>query len=377
MYKKRIKAGGWYEEIWYSHYMIGESYFNMKNFIKFEEWMQRAFEFRKERSESIFKLARFYREVGQHYKSYYYIKLAENIPFPQNDALFIETDVYKGLFEYEKSVVEYYIHPERCLRTTINFMLKMENPLNCVSNLKFSVKPLNAKITKLELPSPFGEDFRTSAVSLDNYPFANVRYINNWIENGDYKTKDNVPVQTENAYVNLETNELVKMKDDSITLKRFDTHVKGLEDLRLFQSNGKLKFNATSVREYLQNKVGVIYGDYNKDGTYSNVKFTETAKDCEKNWLPVSNTNMSIYGWRPFTLINDTGEIVKQVQTPPLFSLFRGSAPPIRYKDNWLCLVHFVEYCKPRIYYHCFIELDKTLTPIKFSLPCSLGLERT
>jgi len=49
--------------------------------------------------------------------------------------------------------------------------------------------------------------------------------------------------------------------------------------------------------------------------------------------------------------------------------LFRGSASPIHYNDEWLCLVHFVEYSKPRKYYHCFVKLNKHFIPQKISLP--------
>ena len=371
MYKNRIKAGGWYEEVWYSHYMIGENYYNMRNFIKFEEWMQRAFEYRKERTESIFKLARFYREVGQHYKSYYYIKLAENIPFPKNDCLFIESDVYKGLFDYEKSVVEYYIHPEKCLRTTINFMLKMENLMNCVSNLKFSVKPLNAKITKFKLPSPFG-DMTPSAISLDCYPFANVRYVNYFPPmDGNYRTKDGSPIQTRNAYVNLETNEFIALAEQPVP---YESYVKGIEDLRLYRTD-KLYFTATSCREYIQNKVCIIHGEYDLDNkTYTNIQAIGSPinSDCEKNWVNVPGTDDFIYSWRPLRvgkIRNNKFYFNKEIQTPPLFQLFRGSASPIEVDNKWIVLVHFVEYCQPRNYYHCFVELQKDYKVLKVSLP--------
>ena len=33
-------------------------------------------------------------------------------------------------------------------------------------------------------------------------------------------------------------------------------------------------------------------------------------------------------------------------------------------------MVHFVEYCTPRKYYHCFVELEKeTYNPLRVSLP--------
>jgi glycosyltransferase involved in cell wall biosynthesis len=374
MYKRRIKAGGWQEELWNSHYSIGECYFRLKNVSKFEDWMQRAHAYRPCRTESIYSLAKFFREVGQHYKSYHYIKIGLSTPFPKDDVLFIEADVYRGLFNYECSIVEFYIHPERCLRTTIDYMLKLGHfQDNCVSNMKFSIKPLkDAKYNKLELPSPFGEDFTPSAISICDYPMANVRYVNYWMENGDYHTKNSVPVQTENAYINLETNEvIVSMIDSSINLPRFETHVKGMEDIRLFKNDGRINFTATSVREYEKNAIRVITGNYNLNGNYENVKVLASPKShhCEKNWLPISGVDMFIYEWHPFTIVNSESKILKMVETPPLFNVFKGSAPPIRFEDGWLSLVHFVEYCKPRRYYHCFVKHDNTLVPKKISIP--------
>jgi glycosyltransferase involved in cell wall biosynthesis len=374
MYKKRIVAGGWYEEVWYSHYMIGDCYKSLKNIPMFECWMQLAHQNRPQRSESIYKLAEYYRIIADHYKSYQYIKLGKSIPFPKDDVLFIEVNVYNNaLFEYEQSIVEYYIHPERCLKTTIEFMLKSNDyQQNCLSNLKFSVKPIPSQIEKLELPSPFGENFRPSAISLHKYPFANVRFVNYWIDNGDYKTKDSEPVQTENAYINLETKEVIKkMEDSSIILPRFDTHVKGLEDIRLFENNDTLQFTAISVREYQENLVRVITGDYSLEGDYKNVRVLESPinSSCEKNWLPISNTNTFIYGWYPFRIVDDKNTILKTINTPPLFNLFRGSAPPIQYENEWISLVHFVEYSKPRKYYHCFVKHDSSMAPKQISFP--------
>jgi hypothetical protein len=374
MYKKRIEAGGWFEEIWYSHYMIGECYHNQGDYLEYEKWMVLAHMYRPCRIESIYSLIKFFRISGSLYKAYHYIKLCENTPFPKSDVLFIESKVYSGLVDYDASIVEYYIHKDKCLERTIKYMMKMSDfQQNCLSNLKFSIMPLkNSKITKLNFENLFGDEYRTSAISVCDYPMANVRYINYWIENGDYFTKNGVPVQTHNAYINLETNEVVsKMDDLSIKLKRYETNVKGLEDVRLFNNNNSIKFTATSVREYEKDCIRVITGDYCKNGNYENLKVLKTPMNnsCEKNWLPIENTNTFIYGWYPYTIIDNESNVLKVINTPPLFKLFRGSASPVRYNDGWICLVHFVEYSKPRIYYHCFIKLDEQFIPQQLSLP--------
>ena len=375
MYKKRIAAGGWAEEVWYSMYMIGECWKTLGNISKFEYWMQRAYGYRNCRVESIYKLAEFFRVHGQHYKAYHYTKIGLNTPYP-SDSLFIEGDVYRGKFDYEASILEYYVSQDkrRGLRASMNTFIKVPDVIwNVLSNLHFYMEELPSTKTALVLPSPFGEDFKPSAISIDSYPYVNVRYINYWMTNGDYYTKNNVPVQTENAYINLETNEVIcKMNDSSISNSRFDTHVRGLEDIRLFHFADKLKFTATSVREYEKDTIRVISGEYDKvSGNYLDVSVLKSPinSSCEKNWLPIDNTNMMIYSWSPFRLVNDKGDIIKTKETPGFFNLLRGSAPPVKQGNKHWCLVHFVEYSKPRKYYHCLVELNKSLEPSKISLP--------
>jgi tetratricopeptide (TPR) repeat protein len=62
MYKKRIIAGGWDEEIWYSHYMVAKCWLELKNIPKFEEWMQRAIALRPSRAEAYYQLTKHFRE---------------------------------------------------------------------------------------------------------------------------------------------------------------------------------------------------------------------------------------------------------------------------------------------------------------------------
>jgi len=386
MYKKRIASGGWFEEVWYSYYMIAECYLNLKDIAEFENWSQKAFLFRPQRSEPIYKLARFFREIGHHYKCYEYIRAGEKVPYPKDDVLFIESDFYNGLFQYEKSIVEFYIHPERCLKTTIEYMLKLPHfQDNCVSNLKFSIKPLkNSKITKLDLPSPFGTDFTPSAISLNEYPMANVRYVNYLPPvDGGYRTRDGSSIQTKNAYINLDTKEFSAIEEP---LVKFQSHVEGLEDLRLYNNpNGKLCFTATSFKQFIENKICIVHGEYDLETkTYKNYQAIQSPinSECEKNWVNIPGTDDFIYSWSPLLIgkIRDDRILFhKKIDTLPLFSLFRGSASPIEVNGKWLVLVHFVEYCQPRKYYHCFVELEKeTYKVLRVSLPFvfqSLGIE--
>lgn len=375
MYKRRIAGGGWFEEIWYSHYMIAQCYLSLKDPIRFEAWMLRAYKFHPGRAEAIYKLTKYFRENADHYKAYHYAELGSKIA-ESNDSLFVEKDVYRGLFDYEKSILDYYVKSDKTEGLIHSYMYMLKDgkyAQNVLSNLKFYVQPISDSYTKFELKSPFGEKYRSSAISVDKYPYANVRWVNYWIENGEYKTHDNEAVMTENAYMNLETGELVtRMNDASVPLPRRDVRVKGLEDLRLCDG----KFTAT-VQEYTEG-VRVLQGDYNKEtGTYENCKILESpeGRHCEKNWLTIPGTEDIIYDWYPLRII---GKNPVTHSTPPLFHLFRGSAPPFKKGKEWWALVHLVEYSKPRVYYHCFVVLDERYTPVRVSLPFvfqSAGIE--
>jgi glycosyltransferase involved in cell wall biosynthesis len=375
MYEKRIKAGGWPEEIYYSYYMIGECYLNLKDVFNFERYMQMAHEYRPIRGETIYKLAEHYRVRGQHYKAYHYIQLGRKISHPQDDVLFIEPNVYKYLFDYEASIVEYYVHHDRGLRSSMVTMMKTGDFRdNIISNLKHYVKPISTTPSRFTFPKPFGDVFTPSAISLCNYPFANVRYVNYKIlSDGNYDMPNGI-VETKNAYFNLETMECICAFDNPNVM--FNSHIKGLEDLRLYSKDSKLYFTATSVGEYIPGRIVIAHGEYDyQNKTYNNCVGIESpfGSECEKNWVHVPGTSEFIYGWHPLRIgkiEGNTMKITKEIASPPFFASLRGSASPIEVDGKWLVLTHFVEYCQPRNYYHCIVELDKeTYFPRKVSFP--------
>lgn len=369
MYKKRIAAGGWDEEIWHSHYSIGECYKSLNDIPKFECWMLKAHAFRPQRVESIFKLTEHFRIIGSQYKAYEYCLMGLKVGFP-NDVLFIETWPYRGGFMYEKTILNYYVNHDRKigLRDSVNYLLKnAEHKENVLSNMKFYVKAIPSTLKKLEFQNPF-DNYRPSAISILNYPFANVRYVNYIHHNGSYTTKDGSTIQTKNAYVNLETGEAIPMSDPKFEL---DSNVRGLEDVRVYGNH----FTAVSHYQYVSNNVSMIHGDYdveNKSLKNCVAIKSPTNNRCEKNWLNITGTSNFIYGWSPLRigkLHEDKLIIFKEIETPPLFNLFRGSAPPIEWNNDLLTMVHFVEYSVPRKYYHCFVRMSKDYTNIAVTLP--------
>ena len=374
MYKKRILAGGWDEEVWYSHYMIGELYLVTNNVPKFECWMQKAHKYRSSRAEPLYKLVQYFRVTGDHYKAYHYLKQGRSIPYP-NDSLFVEGPVYRGLFDYEASILDYYVHSDKTfgLRDSMTALLKTpEYVHNVISNIKFYTNSIASNSTLLNLPRPFGDIFTPSAISVCDYPYANVRYVNYRIQpDGSYSMPNGI-VETRNAYVNLETNEFKVMNEP---VYPFESHIRGLEDLRLSKYKDKHYFTATSYKQFIQDKVSIVHGEYDVEkGEFLNYRGIQSPfnQECEKNWVCFPNTDTYLYSWHPLRIGKIIGNEFKtaiQYETPSFFSHVRGSAPPVRHGDKWLVLVHFVEYSTPRKYYHCFVELDSIFKPLRISLP--------
>jgi glycosyltransferase involved in cell wall biosynthesis len=94
-YTKRVEAGGWDEEVWYSQYMVGWCMVNRgDNWYEFMPELTKAWSMRPWRSEPVFMLSVEARKRNLLEQSYAFGKIAAQIPYPQQDMLFILGDVY-------------------------------------------------------------------------------------------------------------------------------------------------------------------------------------------------------------------------------------------------------------------------------------------
>jgi len=390
MYKKRIAIGGWEEELWYSHYMIGKSWLALKDIPKFEAWMLKAHERRPSRAEPMYQLARYFRENSQHYKAYHYTKIGLTIPMT-TDSLFVETDAYTG-FEYEATILLYYIEQKRKgLSSSVQYLLADRPHQDSVyTNMTFYIDPLGfpSKSHPIER-DVFGEDYHPTSVSMflqDGKVVHNVRFVNYTInpQTGSYLMKENgvvrenSTVRTQNAFYDPETKQVTKMRDDSVSLTRKPgAHIVGLEDVRVYRSkDGTLCCTATSW-EYTE-KIRIYQSKYDPiRGVYADCRMLDSPgnQECEKNWLPIDGSDNIIYQWNPLRVGTLQGnDLVFHTchETPYYFKHFRGSAvafQPVQYPGETWALVHTVEYCQPRKYFHLFVRLDSNYKPKMISRP--------
>jgi hypothetical protein len=330
-------------------------------------------------------LAKYFRETSHHYKAYGYTLKGMSIPQP-NDSLFVETNVYSGLFEYEKTILDFYVgRLEDGLITSMVYLLKRtENLTNVYTNMGFYVEPLKLPLRNHPIDrEAAGGDYHPTSVSTVVHrgrTLQNVRFVNYIIDrrNGSYTMKegtysDSHLVRTQNVFWDGETATL--MRDASVVLPRREVRIRGLEDLRLYtDAAGTLRFLATSS-EYSGtiSQIAGVYDIESQGYTDCRVIASPTKAGCEKNWIPVSGTDSIVYRWSPLEVGHlDGTELVIETRhtTPWFFQHLRGSASPVSIGAELLFLVHYVEYTQPRKYYHCVVSLSATdFKPLRLSLP--------
>ena len=405
MFKRRIELGGWVEEVHYSHYQIGKCYDHMNKPNDMEYWMNKAFEFYPRKAEPLYHLTRYFREKSQHYKAYHYYLKGRDIPYPKDDVLFIENHVYEGLFTYETTILDCYVvgkSKQDALNDVVSYINKgiPHFVQNVWDNLVFYVEPLVSAVyrgvyTKHLLKD--ADEFKATSTALISYSMEpmkrylmNVRYVNYDITHtGAYIMRcPNNHVKTRNGRVFLNaayqpTEEVRMLTED---YQRYDKNIEGLEDVRVFRHDGKLRFTASSKNATDDERIVIVYGDYDENGcTLSNTSVIESPRDsqCEKNWIYVPNTSVQhesgkntlnfIYGWSPFEIgavKNGRLEIHTTYQTCNLFGHCRGSSALVEYDGKLWSVVHYVKYVSPRIYSHSVVQFNKeTMRPEKYSLP--------
>lgn len=257
----------------------------------------------------------------------------------------------------------------------------------------------------------------------------NTRYVNYWYyENGSYLFYDgrNI-IQNKNMMSRLvEENGVLmpmdyqEMRDETIELPRYNMYSRGIEDIRLYEHQGRVKFIATTVGYHTTGGNRMVIGNYDyKTLSYSDAQLVESPMDayCEKNWVPIPSADGAerfIYKWNagaaaprtppasegflateglppyipvivtvkdgkcslstPFDRIDGATQVsAKPILATPVWvapHALKGSSAFIEYNGELIGVTHFSEDAMPRRYFHMLIVLDKTTyEPIRYSKP--------
>lgn len=414
-YQRRVDAGGWEEEVWYSKYMIGQNYESMGKWDEALKAHFDAFNFHPTRAEPLYNIAKYYREREQFSLAVLFAKMGRSIPYPKRESLFISRSIYSYGFDEELSIAAYYTPlREEGWEAANRLVLNPEAPEEikdfCYNNMLFYIKPLPIeRITPLSINLPFVEDkipsvkyllSTPSILPTENGYLANCRTVNYKIgEQNEYipLSKDGI-VRTKNYLVHFDKHFRPISQKEVVEnfprpLKPEKRKVTGLEDIRLFRWNNKLWFTCNTLDTSEEQVSQVTLGSI-KDPIHGNDRVEVDALRpisgplntyCEKNWLPFLKDGSLhfIYSCEPFTIysLNSIEDHLNEkfcYELPIDCSNFRGSAPPIPYDNGYLFLIHEGIFDNKRTYFHRFMFLDQDLQLTKMSKPFyfkNLGVE--
>ena len=112
-YKKRIEAGGFWEEVWYSYYNMGKLYLELEEVEKGMHCLQRSFILYPQRVENLYEMVKYYRERGENEMAVHFYLMARRAihTHKSRDYLFIQRDVYDYKMDYEMTILGYYVNP--------------------------------------------------------------------------------------------------------------------------------------------------------------------------------------------------------------------------------------------------------------------------
>jgi glycosyltransferase involved in cell wall biosynthesis len=398
LYQKRIYYGGWYEEKGYSFYQIANCYKMLDKKYEAVTWYWLSYANLPTRREPLVCLASLLRSDCKYFEAYQVAKLAMKIPLPKNEVLFIETPLYEYKAELEITIVGFYIgaceeakrYSEDIIRA--NWTQPRDRQL-VMNNYPFYCTPLKVKNKhniQLQLDNL---KFKSSSISFapidDQRFYVNIRYVTYTITpEGIYQRDENGKAYTRNVlYVREKSGSLVQprelIEDESVyTSKHL---ILGLEDVRLFRWDGELWGMATTQRHTaFVHKMVIFPIDTNGEGDIKlkNIILLDYQKnEQEKNWLPLNeNTKFlkvihSHYPTKVLIFDKPEGDTIKPLKILEYtfeknYQSLRGSAPLVKYKDNFVGMIHEVSFANTnRKYLHRFVIYNKKLKMVNLSEP--------
>jgi hypothetical protein len=316
-YQKRIEKGGWYEEVWYSHFKIVTNYLSMDKPLEALEWCLKGYHFYKFRSEAFDAICKYMRENNKNNISYFLADFAEKIKLKKEDKLFISLDCYKFKFIETKTFTAFYCHNISEGYSYCHKLLDMKDYNNkdlTLQNLLFylpsiliqSVNNINKKCSNLCLYY----DSMDKCCYIDN----NKLYIGK-----------------------MKGNELI-----SETLIKDLNAVNDIENIHWIDQDNII-IN-TKNENYVLN-----VNNKNLD-KYKN------------NWIPVKNSTNKINNKYPLTITNNKDETILQI------NIYKATAATnfIILNDGYLGLLKIHEERRNKLYY-LFFWYSKDLKTVKKS----------
>lgn len=393
-YNKRIKSGGWIQEVWYSYYRLGLCYKNIGNINEAICTWLNAYDYFPERLEGLYEIIKHYRLNSKHKLCIEICKIAFNIikqNFNRDNYLFLHNDVYTYNIYFEYSIVAAYLGIKNINNPIIQILnnctdKKLIN--NLLQNMKFYKYILTQKNNivftdkTISCLNNNNIDFFSSSsciIKNNNTYLMNVRYVNYCIDNNGRYLNCDKNIITHNKFIELSSDfKIIRQK--MFDLQFVDRLYVGIEDIKIFKDveTSNLLFIGTGY--HMNDKLGIVLGDYNINNNElisNEIKPSFSNSACEKNWvfMDYNDSTHIVYNWFPLQICKidyntKLLNLVEKKEMPLIFSHCRGSTCGFKFGDNELWfIVHLVSYEQPRHYYHLIVVFDEKMNLKHYSPP--------
>jgi glycosyltransferase involved in cell wall biosynthesis len=393
-YKKRIAIGGWNEEVHNAKVKLAHCLNNQGVESQFVAALLDAYNFRPQRAEVLYELAKHFREKpNQQQTALLFCRAGYKAKRP-DDMLFVPDWVYNWGFREEYSILGGYGNDnDKKIGAALANGLALDPsvpPLvrhGARQNLRFYAKPLVAHCPSFTSrvidvkPQPGYTAMNPSvAAGPDGSLYAIVRTVNyrmddagRYLINGPANEEPNGsnPIDTRNIFVGL-SDGLLTLAQMSIEWQRpapaFNL-VTGLEDMRLFYHHGFWMATACIREQVASGTPQQVLCQLDDGWEITEWKALSDGTTCEKNWMPIPDEELH-YAYRLDTIRAGDGMSAK-VGLPLAVDNISGGSPLIRFKNGWLAIVH--EAIDPgdyrRNYIHRWAWFNEDHTLRRLSLP--------
>jgi glycosyltransferase involved in cell wall biosynthesis len=400
-YEKRVKAGGWDEEVWnaqlnYAHCMrtLGKEGEFIRNLLL-------AYNMRPSRAEPLYDLANYYRIKGEQPTSLVFSEAGLQIP-KSTDALFVNDFIYESGLAEEYSICAFYLSSKRKNGFVVTDHLALKkgpyagarelarhNLYWYLPTLKESCPSFKSRKIDFESPENWIA-LNPSVTNIKGQLACVVRTVNYKIDEwGRYLIRGNDgmangtnPINTRNYLVWLgadpwtHTHPVATEIYAPVDLPCEFTAVIGFEDMRLFEWKGGL-WSSSTVRQIHPdgNCEQVLARLQPASNSYviSDVKrMLREPRQTQKNWAPITTGDTLRFLYRPGHVVDIHGNDYKVHPSALDTDQIRGSSQLIPFENGWLSVHHeanFVPGKQVRHYWHRFMYHDANFKLLRVSRP--------
>lgn len=359
-YKIRTTLGGFDEEVWNAQLHLAHALGNQGDDAGFIREMLKAYQMRPSRAETLYDLAKYFRERGENETSLLFSEAGMQVKKP-NDVLFVNGYVYDTGLREEFSICAWYDVARRARGAKVCNELALKGSEQARFNQYWYLQPLVNQVPsfmahRIGFEPPEGYvAMNPSVINRNGQPVVLVRTVNYTITpEGTYAirgaeghyNRDN-PINSRNWLLHLD-GELTVRESHELALPpnwpdpKFDL-VRGFEDSRLFEWNDQL-YAISTVRELTPEGwceailAPITERGYGEDWK----KILPEPRQHQKNWMPWVRNGALRFVHRLETLIDTTGRIISQRDDySGNVGHISGGSQVIQIDERiWIALVH-------------------------------------